>query len=71
MPKNKPSFHPGRQSKKRDPEQLYNTLCGMYPQYMAEEYFKKLMGYAPPQEWRKPETQLHIFSEEEKGWRDQ
>lgn len=48
------------------PEQLYNTLCGMYPQYMAEEYFKKLMGYAPPQEWRKPETPLHIFSEEEK-----
>jgi hypothetical protein len=66
MPKNKPSLRPGRQSKKRDPEQLYNTLCGMYPQYMAEEYFKKLMGYAPPQEWRKPEPTLHIFSEEEK-----
>lgn len=67
MPKNKPSLRSGRQSKKRDPEQLYNTLCGMYPQYMAEEYFKKLMGYAPPQEWRRPEPTLHIFSEEEKG----
>ena len=66
MPKNKPSLRPGRQSKKRDPEQLYNTLCGMYPQYMAEEYFKKLMGYAPPQEWRRPEPTLHIFSEERK-----
>lgn len=67
MPKNKPSLRSGRQSKKRDPEQLYNTLCGMYPQYMAEEYFKKLMGYAPLQEWRRPEPTLHIFSEDEKG----
>lgn len=65
MPKRGLSLH-SRQSKKRDPEQLYNTLCGMYPQYMAEEYFKKLMGYAPPQEWRRPEPTLHIFSEEEK-----
>lgn len=71
MPKNKPSLRSGRQSKKLDPEQLYNILCRMYPQYMAEEYFKKLMGYAPPQEWRKPETPLHIFSEERKGGEDQ
>lgn len=58
---------PKRRGRKNlPPEQLYNTLCGMYPQYMAEEYFKKLMGYAPPQEWRRPEPTLHIFSEEEK-----
>lgn len=70
MPKRDLFLH-RRRPKKRDPEQLYNTLCGMYPQYMAEEYFKKLMGYAPPQEWRRPEPTLHIFSEDEKGGHDE
>lgn len=66
MPKRELSPGPGRRPKKKDPEQLWSVLCSMYPQYMAAELFKDLMGYAPPQEWRKPETPLHIFSEEEK-----
>ncbi|MBO5918740.1 MAG: hypothetical protein J6Q14_08250 [Oscillospiraceae bacterium] len=64
MPKR--DFSLKRQPKYTNPQKLYNTLCAIYPQYMAEEYFKDLMGYAPPKEWRKPETPLHIFSEEEK-----
>lgn len=65
MPKRELSPGPGRRPKKKDPEQLWSVLCSMYPQHMAAELFKDLMGYAPPQEWRKPEPLTITISEEE------
>lgn len=55
-----------RGSKNLPPHLLYDTLCGIFPAEIADRKFRDLMGYAPPQEWRKPETPLHIFSEDEK-----
>ena len=43
-----------------------NILSRIYPEKLAALYFEKWMGYAPPQEWRRLEPTLHIFSEEEK-----
>ena len=70
MPKQKPSLKK-RGSKNLPPEKLYETLCGIFPEEIAALKFEHLMGYAPPQEWRRPEPTLHIFSEDEKGGRDQ
>ena len=66
MPKREPFLLPERRFKERPPEELWNILSRIYPDKLAALYFEKWMGYAPPQEWRKPETPLHIFSEEEK-----
>ena len=63
MPKHPPSLK-NRRKKNLPPQQLYETLCGIFPEKIAAEKFEHLMGYAPPQEWRKPETPLHIFPEE-------
>lgn len=60
MPKNKPSLRPGRRSKKRDPEQLYNTLCGMYPLETAAEKFEELMSYDPRKRFRVPELKDYL-----------
>ena len=65
MPRKPPSLKK-RRSKNLPPEELYRTLCKIFPENLAAEYFEEQMGYAPPQEWRKPETSLHIFSEDEK-----
>lgn len=64
MPKR--DFHLGRQPKEHSPEKLWTTLSRIYPEELAAQYFERWMGYAPPKEWRRPETPLHIFSEDEK-----
>lgn len=69
MPKNKPSLRPGRQSKKRDPEQLWHFLCGLYPMETAAEKFEELMGYDPRMRFRVPELKDYLditISEERK-----
>lgn len=54
------------QNEQATPEHLYRILSQMYPEKLAAELFEEQMGYAPPQEWRRPEPTLHIFSEDEK-----
>ena len=67
MTKRKPSFSHDRQRKKRPPEELYRILCQIYPEDLAAECFKEQMGYAPPEEWRRPPSPpLITISEDEK-----
>ena len=65
MPKEPPSLKRCG-AKNLPPEQLYDILSGIYPEEIAAEKFRDLMGYAPPEAWRKPRQPLTItISEEE------
>ena len=46
MPKRTPSLKK-RRGKNLSPQQLYETLCGIYPEEIADKLFKQLMGYPP------------------------
>lgn len=66
MPRKPPSLKK-RRSKNLPPEELYRTLCKIYPESLAAEIFEEQMGYAPPQEWRGPPSPpLITISEVEK-----
>ena len=47
------------------PQQLYDTLCGIFPEQIAAEKFERLMGFPPPEAWRKPQPPLTITILEE------
>ena len=64
--KHEPPSLKRRGRKNLPPEKLYETLRRIYPEQIAAEKFEHLMGFPPPEAWRKPEIPLHIFSEEEK-----
>ena len=66
MPKHLPALK-RRGAKNLPPQQLYDTLCGIFPAEIAEKKFRDLMGYTPPEAWRKPRHPLTItISEDEK-----
>ena len=65
MPKNIPSLK-RRGAKNLPPRQLYDTLCGIFPEEIAAQKFDHLMGYAPPEAWRKPQQPLTITISEDK-----
>ena len=46
MPKNIPTLK-RRGAKNLPPEKLYDTLCRIYPEDIADKLFKQLMGYPP------------------------
>ena len=47
MPKEHPSLK-RRGAKNLPPQQLYDTLSGIFPEEIADKLFKQLMGYPPP-----------------------
>ena len=65
MPKRTPSLKK-RGAKNLPPQQLYETLCGIFPEEIAAEKFEHLMGYAPPEAWRKPQPPMTITISEDK-----
>ena len=65
--KHEPPSIKRRGRKNLPPEKLYETLCAIFPEQIAAEKFEHLMGYAPPEAWRKPQPPLTItISEDEK-----
>ena len=62
MPKHTPSLKK-RGAKNLPPQQLYDTLCDIYPEQIAAEKFEHLMGYPPM--WRKEDnTKLELNLED-------
>ncbi len=67
IPMRKEPFLKKRGRKNLPPEELYRILCEIYPENLAAEFFEEQMGYAPPQEWRRPPSPpLITISEVEK-----
>ena len=62
VPKEPPTLKK-RGSKSLPPQQLYETLCGIFPEEIAAQKFEHLMGYPPM--WRKEDnTKLNILPED-------
>ena len=64
MPKEPPTLK-RRGAKNLPPQQLYDTLCGIFPEEIAAEKFEHLMGYPPM--WRKEDNTKLEFTLEGKN----